>query len=324
MSYGAGTGAVPSAFNLGTAGAARSNGKQHSLPENPHHHKIDPEDIVAHWDINTKKGPTRLWGETKSTKYGGLERHESCGHQWLQGEYWNVDSNIRKWGLHEVKRNAAAANHDVHRHDQYERFVLPPKPGSDKPPRQCVSGVVSPDSCFLEAWGFDLGLRDRQGNNTTLWKPVRSGEMFRSDRSFNRHLPRMVENYRALRKTASMPGTILADTLRPEDVGGEAGELATRDDTNWQDNRAGRTHGSRSCYGWDNYDHTARREAAKMSCGTHCPSMKEHNQGHPFKEELELNPASIYTKKFRVNGEDSLRRHMGKSTRVPAGFGTMR
>jgi len=31
-----------------------------------------------------------------------------------------------------------------------------------------------------EAWGFDLGLRDRQGNNTTLWKPAGCQEMARS------------------------------------------------------------------------------------------------------------------------------------------------
>lgn len=75
--------------------------------------------------------------------------------------------------------------------------------GDTRPLRYCVSGVVSPDCCFLEepipreetigsllvffwlfpmdeAWGFDLGLRDRQGNNTTLWKPAGCQEMARS------------------------------------------------------------------------------------------------------------------------------------------------
>jgi len=322
MSYGAGTLCVPSAFNLGTAAASRSNGKQHGLPENPRHGRIEVEDIQAHWEVNPKdpkpnqkKPPARLWGQTKATKYGGIERVDSVPHQWLSGEYWNVDSNIRKWGLHEVRRNAAAASHDVHRHDQITRIVLPPKPGSELPPRLCVSGVVSPDSCFLEAWGFDLGLRDRQGNNVpTVWKPTRQGEMFRSERSHHRDNARILENFRTLRQSASMPGAVLAQTLRPEDMGGEAGELSTVNDATML--KAGRTFGSRSCYGWDGYDHTVRREASKMSCGVHCPSEKTHDQGHPFKDELELNPASVYTKKFRRDGEDTMRRHLDRSVRV--------
>lgn len=59
-----------------------------------------------------------------------------CRVRWLSGDYWNVDSNIMKWGKHEagvlwlrwthvaeicsavskVRRNGACANHDVHRH----------------------------------------------------------------------------------------------------------------------------------------------------------------------------------------------------------------
>ncbi|CAJ1384525.1 unnamed protein product [Effrenium voratum] len=321
MSYGCGTLAAPGAFNLGIAAASRSNGKQNGLPENPRHERIPKEAIEELHGVNESKEPSRLWGQVKATKLGGIERVDSVGTLWTCGDYWNVDSNISKWGAHEVRRNGACASHDVHRHDQITRLVLPPKPGDPKPPRNCVSGVVSPDCCFLEAWGFDLGLRDRQGRNTTLWRPAGRSEMFRSERSFDRNTERILANYKSLRRTATLPGTLMAQTLKPEDVGGEAGELSVPDDATML--RAGRTFGSRSCYGWDRYDHTCYREAAKMSCAVHCPAEKEHAEGYPFKE-LDLNPAAVYTKKFRLSGETSLRSHLGKSTRVPAGLGQMR
>lgn len=312
MSLGCGTLANPAAFNLGAACASSSNGQQHTLPENPHHERIEPEDIEAHWSLEGQKpGPTRLWGEVKATKYGGEERVDGVAHQWLVGDYWNVNSNIRKWTLHEVKRNAAAASHDVHRHDQITRIVLPPPPGSDKPPRQCVSGVVSPDCCFLEAWGFDLGLRDRQARPAPLWKPVNSSEQFRSTASFDRNTARMAERYRTLRKSSSVPGTVMVQTLRPDDKTGQVGEASVV-----VDDRVGTNFGSRSCIFWDRFDHTCRREAAKMSCTIHSPALKEHSQGYPFKDMLELNPASVYTRKYRLHGEDSLKKHLDRSLKV--------
>lgn len=307
-------------FNLGIAAASRANGKQNGLPENPHHDRISREAIDDLHEVNFNKEPTRLWGQVKATKYGGIERIDGVSTLWTAGDYWNVDSNIMKWGKHEVRRNGACANHDVHRHDQITKLVLPPKPGDTRPLRYCVSGVVSPDCCFLEAWGFDLGLRDRQGNNTTLWKPAGSNEMFRSERSFNRNIARIHENLKTLRGSASVPGSVMAQTLKPEDIAGEAGELSTDDDATML--RAGRTYASRSCYGWDRYDHTCRREAAKLSCSIHCPAERQSREGHPFKE-LDLNPAAVYTKKFRMNGEASLRARLSKSTRGP-GFGQVR
>merc|ERR1712007_99776 len=125
-------------------------------------------------------------------------------------------------------------------------------------PRLCLSGVVSPDSCFLEAWGFDLGKRDRQGNVCSTFQPPSKGEHFRSLRSYNRHLERMTDNYRSMRRTASTPGKITMSTLRPEDIGGEAGDVSIGDDSMME--TAGRTHGSRSCRYWDSHDHVARRE----------------------------------------------------------------
>eukprot|EP00434_Breviolum_minutum_P019919 symbB.v1.2.017574.t1/scaffold1369.1/size123032/7 len=313
MSYGCGTLAGPGGFNLGIAAASRSNGKQNALPENPRHDRIPREAIDDSHEVSFNKEPTRLWGQVKATKYGGIERVDAVNTLWLSGDYWNVH------------RNGACANHDVHRHDQITKQVLPPKPGDTRPLRYCVSGVVSPDCCFLEAWGFDLGLRDRQGNNTTLWKPAGCQEMFRSERSFNRNIERIHENMKTLRGSASVPGSVMAQTLKPEDIGGEAGELSTDDDATML--RAGRTHASRSCYGWDRYDHTCRREAAKLSCSVHCPSERKSPEGFPFKE-LDLNPAAVYTKKFRQSGEASLRARLSKSsdlsksTRGTAGLST--
>jgi hypothetical protein len=226
-----------------------------------------------------------------------------------------VDSNIRIWGEHETRRNAAEAAHDVHRHDQITRTVLPPSAGGKlQVSRQCVSGVASPDSCFLEAWGFDLGLRDRQANPATLWMPPGGTEMFRAERSFSRNNARMAESFRTLRKSASVPTTgemtkqpSMITMLKPEDIGGEAGDHASPEDT--QLGLMGKPFGSRSCRYWDRYDHAAHREAAKMACAVHSPSFKAHPHAHPIKENLELQPASIYSRKFRQSGEDSLRRH---------------
>jgi len=171
MSLGSGTLANPHAFKKGTRKAARSNGKQHTLPQNPHTDRIFQEDVEPHWSPKQPKTPTRLWGTVKPVRgLGGEVREDGVADFWSTGEYWNVDSNIRKWGEHEVRRNAASAAHDVHRHDQYVRIVLPPQPGEKKqrPERSCVSGVVSPADAFLEAWGFDLGLRDRQARPTKM------------------------------------------------------------------------------------------------------------------------------------------------------------
>lgn len=315
MSYGCGTLCHPAGFRKGTAAASSSNGKQHTLPKQPAHRTIEAEDIEAHWNADQSTAPTRLWGTTKPAHYGGIEREDGQPELWLKGEYWNVDSNIRLWGLHEVRRNAASANHDVHRHDQITRIVLPPQPGArNQRSRQCVSGVVGADSCFLEAWGFDLGLRDRQARPTTLWQPVNANQMFRGERSYERDLKRMTDNFRTMRKSATLPGTIMPAnvvTLRPEDFGAEAGDVASAEDAMLD--RSGRTHNSRSHRFHDQYDHTVKREAAKMACAIHSPCFRSHAQGHPFKENCELSPASVYTLKYQKGGEESLRKHVSAS-----------
>lgn len=329
MSIGCGTLASPSGFRKGTLAASRSNGNQHTLPVSPVHSRdafLTSEEIDTHWAKQTR-GPTRMWGTVKSTRFGGEQRIDGEPEQWLTGEYWNCDSNIRKWGEHEVRRNAAGQAHDIHRHDQITRVMLPPQPyAKERPPRYSTSGVCTADTCFLEAWGFDLGLRDRQANPAPLWKPVTSNEHFRSERSWNRNIGRLTDNFRSMRQTMSSPGLTLPSetvTLRPEDIGGETGELAHADDSNLE--RQGRTHGSRSCKYWDRYNHTVKREGAKMSCGIHSPSFKTHPEEYPYVDQLELRPSAVYTRRYRKWGESNLRNHVSAATRVEGQSGnTMR
>jgi len=326
MSHGCGTLAGPSGFDIGNRRkmSATFNGKQHTLPAHPQHSlgstgKLMKEDVAGHW-ANQTAGPQRLWGTTKATRFGGLEREDGTPDRWAKGEFWNTDSNIRVWGEHEVKRNAAEASHDTHRHDMITRMVIVPLPGVGlQKTRQCVSGVMSPDCCFLEAWGFDLGQRDRQGMPIkTRWEFVNQGEHFRGPRSYQRDIPRMLDNFRTMRRSKSTPGSTMplgaVVTFRPEDVGGEAGEIHEHD-PHIQPDHSGRTHGSRSCRGWDGYDHCAKREAAKMSVHVHQQSKRSHPEGLPIKDHLELNPAAIYSKRFLDGGEENLRKTPMKSTR---------
>lgn len=333
MSFACGTLANPSAFALGNKAASISNGKQHTLPPKCHHNHLKPEQIEAIWDAKQAKTPSRLWGTASATKYGGEQRPECEPHTWTTGELWNVDSNIRIWGEHQIKRNAAASSHDVHRHDQFERVVLAPPLGAKRAhaPRLCVSGVVSPDSCFLEAWGFDLGLRDRQAKPVKLFRPVGKAEQFRALRSYDRDITRMAEHHRTLNKSSSAPGQLsdtlhtMMATLKPEDIGGEAGEHDGQQALDHE--TAGKTHGSRSCHYWDSYDHTCRRESAKLSCAIHSPAFREHKDAHPYVDEIELRPQAIYTRKYRLaeknqpgSGHHSLRGREGNSRRVPMGL----
>jgi len=330
MSFACGTLAHPEAFALGNKGASISNGKQHTLPTKFHHPRHTIEEIQKNiWDpkaVTTKGSPSRLWGTATATKYGGEARPDGEAQTWTHGELWNIDSNIRKWGDHEVRRNAAAGSHDIHRHDQIVRVILPPQAGAKRTlaNRVCVSGVVGADCCFLEAWGFDLGLRDRQARPTRLWRPPGKQEQFRAPRSYDRDIPRMADYSRTLCKSSSAPGLneTAAMTLRPEDIGGEAGDIGGREASSHE--TAGRTYGSRSCHYWDGYDHTCRREAAKLSCSIHSPAFRESKDGHPYVEEIELRPQAIYTKKYRDaeknqpgSGAATLRFRPGNSRSVP-------
>jgi hypothetical protein len=336
--HGCGTLASPSGFDLGNRKkmSATFNGKQHLLPSHPKHDmagkgesKLMKEEVEEHWAKQTL-GPQRLYGTMKNTRFGGLEREDGKPDRWTKGEFWNTDSNIRIWGEHEVKRNAAEQNHDTHRHDMITRMMIVPQPGVGiQHERQCVSGVMSPDCCFLEAWGFDLGQRDRQGMPIkTKWKFANSNEQFRGKRAYQRDIPRMLDNFRTMRKSRSSPGSTFpvgpVTTLRPEDVGGEAGDIQEAHagaDKHIQPEHSGRPYGSRSCRGWDSYDHCTKREGAKMSVHVHQQSLRSHPEGHPIKDHMELNPAAIYTKRFISGGEENLRKNPLRSTKVPFNHG---
>lgn len=335
MSYACGTLCHPAAFGLSNKGASIGNGKQHTLPTKFHHQHLTKDMIEGAWDAKTQsaalsKGPSRLWGTATATRFGGEQRPETEAQTWSTGELWNIDSNIRKWGEHEIRRNAASGCHDVHRHDQIQRIVLPPQAGTKKSVagRLCLSGVVTGDSCFLEAWGFDLGLRDRQAKPCGLFKPVSKNEQFRALRSYDRDIPRMADHMRSMNRCASTPGphavSEMVMTLRPEDVGGEAGENGGPDAS--QLKTQGKTHASRSCHYWDNYEHVVKREGAKLSCSIHSPAFRESKDAHPYADG-DLHPQAIYTRKFRDaeknqagSGHQALRDREGNSRRVPMGL----
>lgn len=297
----------------------------HSLPANPQHELITREQVDEYWDAKQTKGPSRLWGTAKPTKYGGEERPLGEPEGWIHGDYWNVDSNVRRWGLHEVRRNAAAANHDVHRNDQVTRVLVSheetkysPEHGctmtTERPARQCTSGVITTTENFLEAWGFDLGRRDRLAQKAPVWHPVNSGQQFRHPHTYNRNKERICENFRSMRRTQSTPNhsrnnmsAAFKTQLLKEDVGGQIGEFSTSSDFDHE--KAGRTFASRSCNWWDNHGHTTKREAAKQGCGIHSPVFKSHGDNYPYHDNCELSPAAIYTRRFKKFGESGLRTH---------------
>merc|ERR1712194_337458 len=157
------------------------------------------------------------------------------------------------------------------------------------------------------------------GNPTKLWQPPGQAQQFRAERSFNRDTKRLCETYRTLRKEMSAQASFSANDrsastvirFRPEDIGGESGDLAHPDDTTL--NRIGRTHGSRSHYGHDCYGHASKREAARSAIGLHAAAHRTHSDGHPMKDNLELSPGSVYNLKFRKFGEEHVRRHVSAS-----------
>lgn len=312
----------------------------------------DIENVDTHWEqqLTSTKGPTRLNasqtpGQLAQAEYdaelqdyqrpGGIEKHRRVNPAikpkvWSSGDHWNIDSNIRKWTQHEIKRNAAGASHDVHRHDQIQRFVLlPQKDGTGiQKPRLCMSGAISSDCCFLEAWGYDLGLRDRQARPAPLWKPVSRTNIFRGERSFDRQIPRIHDYKRTLlQKSHSLPDFEQL-TLKFEDVAGEtevdpmcfSEKPMTEHGGKKADEMAkmGRTHNARSCNYHNSYDHAVSREAARLSCAIHSPVFRKHREDYPFVDEIELHPSAIYTRKFREKGGLlALRGHEGNSRHVP-------
>lgn len=303
--------------------AASNNGKQNALPYNPRHAgrgawiEEGEERAAIEAAKNPEKSalfgcgpavPTRVWNDHKKTPYGGIETKEENCHLWTVGDFWNRDSNIRKWTKHEVFRNMANANHDVHRWDQVRVLRLP---GSE---RNSTSGLLSSDTCFLEMWGYPLGLRDRGGRAVPLWRPPNANEQFRAKASF---LQRSVSDGKLHGGMTCSMGPSIQNALEPKD-----------DKTL----HLGLTHASTSCRGWDNYNHTTVREAAKLALSVHSHDTlgqkKTFGQAGPADyphDRLELRPSAIYTLKFRKYGEQSLRDHVTKKQKEEStrreGFG---
>lgn len=282
MSSGCGT--LSRSFELSTTHSASGNPpsgakRQHTLPDSAHHsrdwYKREQQTTLPRGAL--KDSVSRLWGNTIPTPYGGEATVDNVPEYWEKGEYWNRDSNIRIWGPHEIRRRWANGAHDIHRHDQIIKIKLP---GSD---RESYSGVLSADCCFLEAWGFDLGLRDRNANKTPLWRPPCAQEQFRSKKAFQRS--RSVPESKMLDRTQEKP------------------EHGTQ----------GRTYGSVSHEGYDRYDHAVQREGARLSCAVHNAAMRRHHMHYPH-DHCNLRPAAIYTLKYQKFGEDKgLRDHVPRN-----------
>jgi hypothetical protein len=205
-----------------------------------------------------------------------LPTNKCASGQQKMVEYWNPDSMISNWTDTEIRRDAAGGAHDVHRHDAIKQHTLP---GSD---RVSISGVMTADACFLEPWGFSLGSRDRQGNPVGWFKPTTQGENFRTTESYQMPTnPKSTINFQSNYR----PGTDL-----------QKGEL----------------FGTKSCRGWDRWNHTAYREAAKMSNGIHRNSERKHK--YPGTN-CEIRPASIYTLNFKKNGEAVMQDHIPKTVK---------
>lgn len=124
--------------------------------------------------------------------------------------------------------------------------------------RASASGMLPPDCCFMECWGYPLGDRDRRGSRTMKWNPANAGRFFRSKSSF---------------KSSSLS--------------------MGSDSTN------GVIFGSSSQNGWDSWDHSSKRESAKLSNSVH--RMGERGRDYPFVD-CQFRPSAIYTLKYKQNG----------------------
>lgn len=96
----------------------------------PLHHEavkrsVHPSNRASSTYQIVNKPPDRAFGEVARTKLGGETRVQDKANEWWdRGEYWNRDSNIRRWNFQEVRRHASEGAHDVHRHEQKNHEVL--------------------------------------------------------------------------------------------------------------------------------------------------------------------------------------------------------
>jgi hypothetical protein len=79
---------------------------------------------------------------------------------------YDRNSNIHAWSSHKVRKDGARSSHDVHRHNEIAHATVLDQGHASH------SGMVNSHSCFMEAWGYPLGQRDRTGQKIGIWKPV--------------------------------------------------------------------------------------------------------------------------------------------------------
>jgi len=283
---------------------------QHTLPSNTRHTRtcVAPSNQIQGLK-SMKEGmlnenPSRIWGKSKITRFGGEAMVDESPEFWEHGDFWNRDSLVRKWDQHQVRRQAAQSSHDVHRHDQLTRLKLA---GTN---RISTSGLLSAGSSFLEAWGFPLGLRDRQSRPTSLWWPVSKTDQFRSRKNFAYSL----ENHHSSRTPrADRSKTYRAETQGPQEL--HAGPHCAQTGCG---KNCGEIYGSCSSEFWDSWDHSCKREGAKLACSIHGQTHMTHPWGLPH-DKTDLRPGAIYSKKWKKWGPAALRDHVRRSLAVEQG-----
>eukprot|EP00397_Hematodinium_sp_SG-2012_P024443 GEMP01025462.1.p1 GENE.GEMP01025462.1~~GEMP01025462.1.p1 ORF type:complete len:315 (+),score=51.14 GEMP01025462.1:51-995(+) len=279
---------------------------QHTLPENSKHIRLS--EVVAKQIYATKGDPegksqlvndypARQWGEVTRTRVGGEQMIDSHPNYWEHGDFWNRDSLIRKWQPHHVRRQAAQSSHDIHRHDQITTLKLL---GSNNVARVSTSGLLSADSSFLDAWGFPLGLRDRQSRPTSLWRPVSKIEQFRSKDNYVNSL----ENYHSNDRSKAERYKLCRSKSEGPDGDKTIGE--------------GLQFGSLSYEGWNAWNHVCKREFSKMACSIFGQARVAHPWGIPH-DQMDLRPGAIYTKKYKNGGDSALRDFVSRSVALDQG-----
>jgi len=257
------------------------NGRQHSLPREVHHTRMCQKEIKQMFpSVKTKDSftrilndkPTRPWGTGTLTRWGGEGVEDSTAEGWLCGNFWNTDSNIRLLDGWDNKREAAKTAHDIHRHDMITKLTLP---GKD---RVSDSGVLSADSCFLEAWGFDLGLRDRGARPTSLWRP-----------------PTRELEFGIKVRSTGLPGS--KSSSRQGSRRSRVYAYGTNDPVVLEDMQQPR---------WDGFEHVVKREGARRSQDIHRHEAMDHGYPH---DKVELRPQAIYTRKYQKFGHEAYREH---------------
>lgn len=231
--------------------------------------------------INDK--PSRVVGTPYRTRFGGEGVMDNTSEYWATGTFWDTNSNIRLRTEHEIRREAAQGAHDIHRHDMVTKIKIPGQA------RVSESGVLTADSCFLEAWGFDLGLRDRAARPTTLWRPVTRdrefGDMLRRPSTT---MPKGAEKS-AQATTTSKFSRSTTGTF-PSRVGVRTKGVDNMDAT------------------WDGFEHTVKRDGARRSDAIHACETRRNPFGY-LHDKCGIRPAAMYTKKYQKFGESGFRDH---------------